>query len=205
VVIFDWTVTDMVVHLTAGDGLFAAALGLPVSPPPSKGEDLYQRTVRMLEREGGADPREAWLAQATAISGRVGDAPVRLNGLVLPAAEHATGRAFETWIHGRDIALRTGMPPHRPPQAHLHAMADLSVRLLSVALGRSPQARITLTGRGGGVWELGEPRVELDLDVHDFCLLAGDRVRADTLERRVRGDAALADEILSAVPRFAGP
>jgi uncharacterized protein (TIGR03083 family) len=203
VVIFDWTVADVLVHLTATDGLLAHAIGLE-APPPVPGEDLLARTLRMIADASSVDEvRRAWFEQAMAIAwAPLGDDVLRVGPIRLPGKDHATSRAFETWIHSRDIAAAVGLPRHSPPPKHMHSMANLAMRLLSSLVGNG---RFVLTGPAGGVWELGEPDVELTLDALDFCLLAADRVRVDDLDYEVRGDADEAKLILAKVPSFAGP
>lgn len=203
VVIFDWTVAHVLVHLTATDSLLAHAIGLQ-APPPVPGEDLLARTVRMIDDAPSADQiRRTWFEQAMAIA-RVplGEDVLRVGPIRLPGKDHATSRAFETWIHSRDIATAVGLPRHSPPPKHMHSMANLAMSLLSSLVSNG---RFVLTGPAGGVWELGEPEVEMTLDTLDFCLLAADRLRVDDLDYEVRGDADEAKRILAVVPSFAGP
>ena len=207
VVIYDWTVAHVLVHLAATDSLLAHAIGLH-APPPVPGEDLLARTVRMIAAAPcAADVKRVWFEQAMAIA-RVplGEDVFQVGQIRLPGKDQATARAFETWIHSRDIAAAVGLPRHSPPPKHLHAMANLAMRLLSSLV---PHGRFVLTGPAGGVWELGEPTVEptveLTMDTLDFCLLAGDRLRVEDLDHHVRGDEEAAGRILSVVPSFAGP
>ncbi|HZM81267.1 MAG TPA: maleylpyruvate isomerase family mycothiol-dependent enzyme [Candidatus Limnocylindrales bacterium] len=203
IVIYDWTVAHVLVHLTATDGLLAHSLGLQ-APPPVPGEDLLARTQRMIaEAPPAAEVRRAWFDQAMAIA-RVplGDEVLQVGPIRLPGKDHATGRAFETWIHSRDIAAAVGLPRHSPPPKHLHAMANLAMRLLSSLV---TQARFVLTGPAGGVWDLGRPTVELTMDTLDFCLLAADRLSVSALDHQVRGDEEIAGRVLAVVPSFAGP
>lgn len=203
VVIFDWTVAHVLVHLTATDGLLAYTLGLQ-APPPVPGEGLLARTERMIAQAPSTDEvRRAWFEQAMAIA-RVplGDEVLQVGPIRLPGKDHATGRAFETWIHSRDIAAAVGLRRHSPPPKHLHAMASMAMRLLSSLV---TQGRFVLTGPAGGVWDLGEPTVELTMDTLDFCLLAADRLAVDDLDHQVRGDEEVAGRILAVVPSFAGP
>jgi uncharacterized protein (TIGR03083 family) len=203
VVIFDWTVAHVLVHLTATDGLLAHAIGLQ-APPPVPGEDLLARTVRMIaEAPPVSEVKRTWFEQAMAIA-RVplGEELLRVGPIRLPGKDHATLRGFETWIHSRDIAAAVGLRRHSPPPKHMHAMANLAMRLLSSLVN---DGRFVLTGPAGGVWELGEPAVELTMDTLDFCLLAADRLGVEDLEVEVRGDEEAAGRILALVPSFAGP
>jgi uncharacterized protein (TIGR03083 family) len=203
VVIYDWTVAQVLVHLTATDGLLAHAIGLN-SPPPVPGEDLLARTVRMIAQAGSpGEIRRTWFEQAMAIARTpLGDDVLWVGPNRLPGKHHAASRAFETWIHSRDIAAAVDLPQHNPPPKHMHAMANLAMHLLSKLV---TNGRFVLTGPAGGVWELGEPEVELTMDMLDFCLLAADRARPEDLDVEVNGDARAARRILAVVPSFAGP
>jgi hypothetical protein len=132
----------------------------------------------------------------------LGDELLQVGPVRLPGKDQAIFRAFETWIHSRDIAAAVGLPRHSPPPKHLHATANLAMRLIS---SRVSQGRFVLTGPAGGVWDLGEPTVELTMDTLDFCLLAADRLRVEDLDHQVRGDDDAAARILAIVPSFAGP
>ncbi|EFC86387.1 maleylpyruvate isomerase N-terminal domain-containing protein [Parafrankia sp. EUN1f] len=90
---------------------------------------------------------------------------VTVDGWTAAPGDHLTSRAFETWIHTRDIATAAGITVPNPGADDLHAMADLALRLLSVPWAASAAAAtaappegtltVTLTGPGGGTWSLG--------------------------------------------------
>ncbi|WP_433328765.1 hypothetical protein [Spirillospora sp. CA-294931] len=112
-------------------------------------------------------------------------------------------RAFETWIHGIDIASALGRAMPTPRAEHLHTMADLGVRSLPASLalthGESPEgsARVVLAGDGGGDWtiRLGsdspEPVVTLALDVLEFCFVAAERLPPHGATTTIEGDVPL--------------
>jgi uncharacterized protein (TIGR03083 family) len=203
-----WSVLDLVIRLTATDNLVAAQLGLDVTPPVSDEEDPDSRTERLL-----AMPRDHvkawadWRSQAHAIC-------EALVSHSLPA-DLMVSRAFETWIHTRDIALvtRKALPP--PPAAHLHTIADLAARLLPHAAETRRVARpgnvvrLVLSGEGGGIWTLplAEPdlgiTVEMTMDVIEFCLLMGDRLEPRAVDVMIRGDVELGYDLLDAGPALA--
>ncbi len=222
------TVRDLVAHLAATDGMVAAGLGLPVRPPVEPGEKLAARTAAVLRVERRRSPeqtRRSWRAQADAVCRSLaghpspGTATVAL-GRSFPLTDALTARAYETWIHGEDIAAATGRPAVPPLPEHLHPMADFAARLLPRVISRrlapphDRYVRLHLTGDGGGTWTLPldpavtapttvRPAVTLALDVVEFCRLAGDRRDPGRVSVEVRGDATLAREFLAAVPALA--
>jgi hypothetical protein len=129
-------------------------------------------------------------------------------------------RAFETWIHGEDIAAATGRPVVRPLPEHVHPMADFAARVLPRVISRrippphDRYVRLHLTGAGGGMWTVPldpaatvpaavRPDAVVALDVIEFCHLAGNRRAPGRIAVEIQGDTALAWEFLTAVPALA--
>jgi uncharacterized protein (TIGR03083 family) len=203
-----WTVLEIVVHLTATDNLVADQLGLHVHPPVRPGDDPDTRTDELL-----AMPRDQervwqeWRRQADAICQALA---VRS----LPQ-DLMLSRAYETWIHARDIALVTekALPP--PPPEHMHTIADFAARLLPHAAAYRRVARpgnvvrLVLAGPGGGTWTLplGGPdsgvTVEMTMDALQFCLLMADRREPRSVDVMIRGDVELGYDLLDAGPALA--
>jgi uncharacterized protein (TIGR03083 family) len=222
------TVRDLLAHLAATDGLVAAGLGLPVQPPVQPGQNLAARTAAALRLEQGRSAeqtRQSWRAQADALCRALvghpspGTATVIL-GRPFPLRDALTARAFETWIHGEDIAAATGRPAVPPLPEHMHPMADFAARLLPRVISRriapphDRHVRLHLTGDGGGTWTVPldpavtvgaavRPAAEVVLDVVEFCRLAGDRRHPGRIAVKVRGEAALGRDFLAAVPAMA--
>ena len=222
------TVRDLLAHLAATDGLVAAGLGLPVQPPVEPGEKLAARTATVLSYERGRSAeqtRQSWRAQADAVCRSLvehpspGTATVAV-GRPFPLADALVARAFETWIHGEDIAAATGRPAVPPLPEHVHPMADFAARVLPrvtsrrIAPPHDRYVRLHLTGAGGGTWTVPldpavtipaavRPAAEVALDVVEFCRLAADRRDPGRIAVEVRGDTALAREFLAAVPAMA--
>ncbi|MFI8930891.1 maleylpyruvate isomerase family mycothiol-dependent enzyme [Streptomyces sp. NPDC053474] len=232
-----WTVVQLVAHLAATDGLLVEGLDAGARGPLGRAGDTVPDRTRACTAwaadRSPASVHRAWRAQADVLRAAllgVGDGtavgPERLVSLggapPLTVAHHAAARAFETWIHTRDIALRTGrrLPP--PTSRSLSLLCDFGVRLLPLAMRlrgtplEDRVLRLELTGRSGDTWLLtdpgrsspgGPPDAHLTLDAVEFCLLTGDRrtpAEAAALAR-VSGDTTLADEALAAAPAFAGP
>jgi uncharacterized protein (TIGR03083 family) len=222
------TVRDLVAHLAATDGLVAAGLGLPVQPPVGPGEKLAARTAAVLRFERGRPAertRRSWRAQADAVCrSLVGHPSPRTVTVALgrpfPLTDALTARAFETWIHGEDIAAATGRPAVPPLPEHVHPMADFAARLLPRVISRriapphDRYVRLHLTGAGGGTWTVPlDPAVTIPaavlpaavvaLDVVEFCRLASDRRDPGRIAVEIQGDTALAREFLAAVPAMA--
>ncbi|WP_239333797.1 maleylpyruvate isomerase N-terminal domain-containing protein [Frankia sp. CiP3] len=239
-----WTISDLVAHLAATDGLLAAAIGIAADPPV----DPHQNTVAHSElviaharTRPPAHSRELWRHGVQAIAARLRAEPalasriVQVGGIEMAVADHLVTRAFETWIHARDIAQVTGLRLPNPLGEHLHAMSGLAARLLdqlcaSHALGLgtptsggSPAGvvRLTLTGPGGGSWlvrvgaaghaEAADdaartpPTAEVSLHTVEFCLLVGDRRTPGDLDVVITGDDALGRRLLALAPALSGP
>ncbi|MFH8406336.1 hypothetical protein ACH4FX_16345 [Streptomyces sp. NPDC018019] len=162
-----------------------------------------------------AETREAWRTQAHGLLAlpEAGDEQLAamattLMGLRLPVADHYVIRAFETWVHTRDIgrALGRSVPPPLP--VHLQRFLGLAVRILDLALG--PDARpvlLSVEGEAGGDWVLGsdaEPiAAELVLEATEFLLLIGGRQDPDEIARGQAGDAAAAQRLLETATSLA--
>lgn len=226
-VIHDWSVQDLLAHLSATDGLVADALA---PSPPGTDDDVWTRTGTLIRRERGHPPertRAAWREQADVLCGRLPshtgprEPVVAYGGQRRRVPDLMVARAFETWIHADDIARAVGHPLPGPLPRHLRPIADLGVRSLPHALrktGADPgdrAARITLTGEGGGEWTLGLtpgrrtppetiPAVHVEMDVLEFCFLAGGRRDPATVPAALHGDHPLGTALLTAAPAFAG-
>jgi len=222
------TVRELLAHLAATDSLVAAALGLPVQPPVTPGERLAARTAAALRLERGRtaeQTRRSWREQADAVCRALLGPPAPAIATVtlgrpFPLADALLARAFETWIHGEDIAAVTGRPTVPPLPEHVHVMTDFATRVLPGVVTQriTPPhdrfLRLDLTGDGGGTWTVPldpaamapvavRPAAVVTLDVVEFCRLAADRRDPRQITVAVRGDAALAREFLAAVPALA--
>ncbi|MFF5076081.1 maleylpyruvate isomerase family mycothiol-dependent enzyme [Actinoplanes sp. NPDC000266] len=220
------TVKDVVAHLAATDSLVADALGLPASPPISSPLSPAARTEVVLSFESERSPEQthqSWRSQADSLCRAATSHPAPSTVTVtlsrpFPLADALTARAYETWIHGEDIAAATGRPPLPPLPGHIHPMADLAARLLprvvSRRLSSTEVIHLHLTGPGGGTWTVPldpatvasaavEPAATVTLDVIEFCRLAGARRTPSQLAITTEGDTALAGAFLAAVPSMA--
>lgn len=222
------SVHDLLAHLAAVDALVAAELGLPVQPPVRPGEKLAARTEAVLRLERGRpaeQTRQSWRAQADAICRALvahpspGSATVAL-GRPIPLADALIARAFETWIHGEDIAAATGRAFVPPLPEHVNPMADFAVRVLPRVISRriapphDRTIRLHLTGPGGGTWTVPldpaltgpattRPAAVVTIDIIEFCRLAGDRRNPEQTAANLSGDTDLARAFLTAVPALA--
>jgi uncharacterized protein (TIGR03083 family) len=211
----DWSVHDLVAHLAATDSLLADQLRLA----PHE-DTIDSRTDATVARERARQPEETWMlwrAQAAELCGELaawsGDQVVALPPMAMPLADIMAARAFETWIHTKDIAVAVGRSLPAPPGEHLHRIADLGARSLPAAMTRGDvvlngqSVRLLLTGEGGGSWlvpRAGSPAVELELDALAFCLLMGDRLAPADVDVAIRGDAGLGRDVLGAAASLAG-
>ncbi|TDD36594.1 maleylpyruvate isomerase family mycothiol-dependent enzyme [Actinomadura sp. KC06] len=216
----DWDVRDLVVHLSASDGL----LGEAIEGRVSSAADVLDRTREAISRcPPPRDARRAWRQRADALCDGVGEADadrrVEVGGQRLRLTDHFTGRAFETWIHADDIARGTGRTLLPPPAEHVHPIADLGVRSLPKALALTGRdhpdrmLRLILDGPGGGRWTIplgraasgGDPCAQLRMDVVEFCFLAGGRRDPASVQAETSGDPAVAHDVLAAASAFSGP
>jgi uncharacterized protein (TIGR03083 family) len=229
-VIYGWNVQDVVAHLTATDGMVAGRVGVDVDPPFPGGRSmdsasLAERTDAVIDRERARTPeqtRTAWRAQADALCRRLpADSTVRPDGIPMRVADAVVARAFETWVHTDDIARAVGKELPPPLPRHLNPIAGLGVRSLTKALALTSttkrpatSARVVLDGPGGGEWVVGlggkatdgqPPAVRLQMDVLEFCFLAGGRRDPTTVTALVTGDEDLGRDLLTAAPAFSGP
>ncbi|TYK49526.1 maleylpyruvate isomerase family mycothiol-dependent enzyme [Actinomadura decatromicini] len=216
----DWDARDLVVHLTATDGL----LGEAMEGGASTMDELLARTEDAVgRRPAPADARRTWRRQADALCDRLAetdaDRRVEVGGFPMRVRHHLTARAAETWIHADDIARATGRSLPPPPAEHLHPIADLSARSLPRALALTGRDHpdgllcLILDGPGGGRWTLplsrdavdARPSVQVRMDVVEFCFLAGGRRDPADVRAETSGDPAVARDVLAAAGVFAGP
>jgi uncharacterized protein (TIGR03083 family) len=173
-VVHDWTVQDLVAHLTATDELLVAQLDSAddetfEDPAELDGGLPARRTAAAIAEHRGRPPgrtRSAWRAQADRLLHDVDepgtlDRQVRLADPRLPRQPLRTAivqRLFETWIHTDDIRTVLGGPPAPPDERHVALIVAFGVHLLPAALrlggaDRPPRsARLVLAGPAGGDW-----------------------------------------------------
>ncbi|HET6855923.1 MAG TPA: maleylpyruvate isomerase family mycothiol-dependent enzyme [Streptomyces sp.] len=244
-----WTVAQLLAHLAATDGLLAERIGAPPTPLPAApgrrppgpaagpDDDTARRTAVYTAWAQDASPHSVfalWRAQGEALRAALaasgpgaGERRVSLDGNgSMPLTDRSLGRAFETWVHTADIALRTGhtLPP--PVPESLTPIADLGVRLLPAAtrvrgVGFGDRTLgVELTGPGGGAWLVGETGAHpapaagaehadahVALETVEFCFLAGGRRDPGQVmaAARVTGDRELVRRTLTAAPAFSRP
>jgi uncharacterized protein (TIGR03083 family) len=219
------SVRDLVIHLAAMESMVAAGLGHPVTPVGGS-TDVEERTAEFVDAfalQPIDDVRMLWLDAIAEICewGRAGESHGLLPWLGFDVQRDTLliSRAFETWIHANDIRRAIGRPLEQPKPAHLHRMADFSMRNLPAWLevvgrphpGRT--ARVVLTGEGGGSWLVPlaphQPTVVeavdvvLEVDIVEWCHRVGERVTTDAIAVQVTGDPVLATDILEAASAFA--
>ena len=175
-VVHDWTVQDLVAHLTASDELLVAQLGsadagTPEDPAELDGGLAARRSAAAIGEHRGRTPghtRAGWRAQADRLLRDLGepgalDRQVRLTDPRLPRQPLRTAlveRLFETWIHTDDVRTVLGGPPVPPEAQHVALIVAFGVRLLPAALrlagaDRPPRsARLVLVGPAGGDWTI---------------------------------------------------
>ncbi|MZD04801.1 hypothetical protein GTW43_06850, partial [Streptomyces sp. SID5785] len=168
------TVSGVLGHLLAVDGLVSSSLGLPDPVPadpadaeetPGAGADPLARTERFWEHgrtERSEDPavdgealREQWREHAYELirtcsfgQGGVADIPVPYGeGVQLPLRLALLDRAFETWIHATDIADAVDHPYPPPVPDHLRTLIGVAVQMLPAILAARRQAGLAAPPR----------------------------------------------------------
>jgi uncharacterized protein (TIGR03083 family) len=204
------SVSDLVGHLAANDGMVAADLG--ISPAPST-----------------TDVRRRWREQADVLLREVSrggtavlDRNVRLAGKEAPGSrpprralrEALTQRAFETWIHADDVRHALRLPAESPPPEQIARIVDFGLRLLPAAMdaagaGHPHRAiRLVLTGPGGGERQVAlsaarpvapdrDVVAEVTMPAERFCRLLAGRVPVAEAGAQTRGDPAAVAHFLA--------
>ncbi len=232
------TVAGVIAHLLAVDGLVAAALGLPEplgAHAPEMPLTPGERTERYLAALGAPPTRAEhapWREQTHALVRTTGFAdgedtgpdgfPVPYGGFSLPLRDALLERAFETWIHARDIAKAVSYPYEPPVGPHLRLLIDLAARLVPQTLAAFPPQdaeplpavrrtlRLEIEGPGRGVWRIGvdpkaesgegpyEDVAEVRLDGVEFCEVAAGRLAPEEAALGQEGDRATILRVLRA-------
>ncbi|MFI7132478.1 maleylpyruvate isomerase family mycothiol-dependent enzyme [Nonomuraea sp. NPDC050153] len=227
VIVEGWTLQELVAHLAAKDGLLAASVGAPVLGPPMGATDSLGRTNDVQAYERARSPeqtRRDWRAQADALCRHLADlpptTPATLDGMEVPVLDHLLARSLETWIHTADAAQTAQVRLPDPVADHIRPTADLCARLLPWTMllsgmdGSGRTLHLTLTGAGGGEWQVplgvedgrpGEPDAHITADVVTFCFLLGGRGEPAAFPAELAGDLALARDVLAAAPALSGP
>ncbi|MCC9306727.1 MDMPI N domain containing protein [Kitasatospora sp. RB6PN24] len=160
---------EVLCHLAALDGLVGTALGLPdpggsawprvpaQASGPAPWGGLLDRGERLAAEHAAHSPQEVrqfWRAQSQALlRGAVpeaGDLPVDYGFTALPVRDAFIDRAFETWMHGEDVARAVAYPYAQPAPGHLRQMVDLAARQLPGALVGRRQAAYAGPGPAPG-------------------------------------------------------
>ena len=219
-VLRDLDVQGLVGHLIGvEDDVYGALSGDPAVAQA----DHVASTQPAADRQAGRPPaatRTDWRHAADRTIGKVrgdGDlaAQVVVWGLPLPVGMLLVVRAFELWTHENDIRRVAGLPASVPDGPTLHLMTDLAAAALpfgaaQIGLQGPINARLVLTGQGGGTWDVaigGEApapaSVVIVTDVVGFCRLAANRVSPADLEVHITGDQGRAAGVLAAASALA--
>ncbi|WP_051969959.1 zf-HC2 domain-containing protein [Kitasatospora azatica] len=246
---------EVLCHLAAVDGLLATTLGLPDPVKPTEPQvprqggqpagpwaGLLDRTERLTRAQAEASTEEVrllWRSQTQAVL-RFAEPPaaaleVDYGFATVPVRDAFIDRAFETWIHGEDVARAVDYPYALPSPSHLRLMVDLAARMLPAALAGRRQAafaggpaetgdgrvlRLVIEGPASGEWLIpldgparqaspeppqADPVAELVMDGVEFCQLAAAHRDPEHLPVGEYGDRAAIRELLTAVPLLSRP
>ncbi|WP_327369170.1 zf-HC2 domain-containing protein [Streptomyces sp. NBC_01217] len=239
------TVAGVIGHLMAVDGLVGTALGIDVplgDGVTGRGADWPLSPAARTERYWSAARRpptrairEPWreqshtLIRTVSFAGRrVAELSVSYGDFALPMHDSLLDRAFETWVHGGDIADAVDYPYEAPSPAHLNRMIDLAARLLPAALAERRRSglagpahhlvtagspgrslHLEIEGSGGGDWYIpldspaavGSPAhavAQVALDGVEFCRLVAGHVPPVEAAAGQEGDREAIRDVLSA-------
>ena len=223
-VIFDWSVQDVVAHLAAVHEVAVSRM-IGCESAAIETTELDAATEALVRAQRACAPAETlavWRRSVQRLRHGLAacDAELGWLGLPVPAGTVVVDRAFETWIHANDIRNAIGRASLDPSAQHLRVLCDLAVELLPLALAVTDRAHtgtlsVTLSGAGGGEWTvdlgMGRPgvsEVTFHAAARELCLLMGDRIDARDFAYTVRGsdDAAdVAADLVASANVFARP
>jgi uncharacterized protein (TIGR03083 family) len=218
------SVRDIVEHLVGVERYILGCLDRRPRLEAPRREDHWP-VSKMAARELAGEPdqavSQAWWTEVLAViaaSGELGpDQPVAYHHLAGTLEGLLVVRTFELWTHSNDIREAIGRPADNLDEARLSLMVNELMRVLPLGLALSgcPQpgrtARITLTGEGGGTFDvaldpttpIGPPDITLTTSVIDLCRLASNRLTAEALDVIVDGDGGLLEPVLVGAGAFA--
>ncbi|MCG6499582.1 zf-HC2 domain-containing protein [Kitasatospora sp. A2-31] len=119
---------------------------------------ITRRTARLAAEQAGQPPqrvRARWRRHChelvrTAALAPHGSTPVDYGFATVPLRDAFVDRAFETFVHGEDVARAVAYPYDPPAPQHLRQMVDLAVRMLPLALAGLRAARPEHAGAPAG-------------------------------------------------------
>lgn len=224
VVVDEWDVRCVVTHLMVVDGFtLGSILRAETSREFFDVEVATSRAIGELRSESSDAIFAKWREQAGRIIDVVRDEhqdedePVSYLELPLTVGQVLIDRAFETWIHTRDIRLALKQGDKLPSVQSLEMMGDLGVRLIPYVLPSEDisstdlTVRLVLEGEGGGSWLVpsslgalvGHPTATVSLDIIDYCLLIGGRLQLGDISVSIEGDVTLAKTLLESASLLA--
>lgn len=218
---YDWTVHGLVAHLLVIECYTSARFGMGGDVPDGSETHLgagAELIAASLGRSPTATAR-SWHDTASGIidglaagHGPAGDDVIDFHGWPFTADQLLVVRGFELWTHADDIRRAVGRPLETPGEPVLRTMSRLSVSSLPLVMPlvaperATVDARVVLTGDGGGTFDLGDAGERTALvvaDVVDYCRLAARRIEPDRLECVFEGDTDLGRDLLRAAQVFA--
>ncbi|GGO86855.1 maleylpyruvate isomerase N-terminal domain-containing protein [Wenjunlia tyrosinilytica] len=168
-----FSVSGVLGHLAAVDGLVASVLGLADPLGEGAPRETVARTDAFARQHADRtheEVRTLWRRQTHSIvrtAAFAGSGASRLSvnygEFALPMREAFLDRAFECWIHADDIAKAIDYPYDAPAPEHLKQMIDATASLLPVAVaGRRRQG---LAASRAKLVEAGAPGRSIRLEI----------------------------------------
>jgi Mycothiol maleylpyruvate isomerase N-terminal domain/Putative zinc-finger len=169
----EFTVSGVLGHLAAVDGLVAGVLGLadPLGEGAPRGIEERTKAFGRLHASSSHDEvRTLWrrqthsIVRTAAFAGwGAGQLSVNYGGFALPMRESFLDRAFGCWIHADDIARAVDYPYDAPASDHLRMLIDATARSLPGAVAE--RRRQGLAASRGRLVEAGAPGRSVRLEI----------------------------------------
>jgi len=225
------TVRDVVEHMVGVERYVLGCIDRRPRLDAPRREDhrpVSRRAAAGLADESNTSVSQIWWSEVLALIAACGelgpDHDVAYHHLAGTLRRMLVVRTFELWTHGDDIRQATDRPLDLLDEARLSMMVDELMRVvpLGLALSGCPQpgctARITLTGPGGGTFDVAldpdpapgrfegparAPAITLTDEAIDLCRLAANRLDPDRFDVVVEGERGLLGPILVGATAFA--
>ncbi len=218
------SVRGLAIHLLGIERYALGQLGRrPALDAPNRADHfpISRSAARDADQLTNDEIARAWWLEALEVTRACAElgpsAPVTLHHLPADVRGFLIVRTFELWTHGDDIRRANGRRLSSLDADRLALMSNGLVDVLALGMafegteqpGRT--ARITLTGPGGGTFDIalaagepiGAPDTSVTMSVLDLCRVAARRLPIESAYMTVEGDHSLVEPMLAGAQAFA--